>query len=88
MTVAYPSPFGSRLKPPDDPEMQAVVKSSCYCLVATLHLLRKIVLNPCRKQCLLSKVVLGIWNNLKGLSSALRQTGGCSGKEITGIKLR
>ena len=57
-------------------------------LFVHLKLVPKSLLNPSSQQDLPCKVVLGFWNNLKGLSSALRQTGGCSGKEITGIKLR
>ena len=45
------------------------------------------LVNLSSKQNLPSRVVLGNLDNLRGLSSALRQTGGCSGKVITGIKL-
>ena len=57
-------------------------------LFVHLKLVPKSLLNPSSQQDLPCKVVLGFWNNLKGLSSALRQTGGCSGKVIRGIKLR
>ena len=46
------------------------------------------LLNPCSKWNLPSKVVLGFENNLKGLSSALLQTGGCSGKGVYRYKVK
>ena len=66
-------------------EMQHAGKAVLF---VHLKLVPKSLLNPSSQQDLPCRVVLGFWNNLKGLSSALRQTGGCSGKVIRGIKLR